>query len=990
MIKILFPFTLILFALGRLTAQSFLTGINPFPVSPSSQDTIKILAVMVNFQEDADGATFGNGKFGTIYSQNYGASILDPLPHDKAYFESHLLFVKNYFQKVSKGKVTITYTVLADTFNVSQTMRNYSPPSNSTNFTPVADFASEVWTRVNQRNPTLNFNDYNLFAIFHAGVGRDISLPGSLGNERDIPSLYLSLKSLQSIYGSSFQGFPVSNGNFRIENSMILPETESRELTSLGSTYLFEISINGLIAASVASYLGLPDLFDTNTGLSAIGRFGLMDGQSIFAYNGIFPPEPSAWEKIFLGWENPITVEPGSFTLGVSASANALPTDSTILKIPINSSEYFLVENRVRDVNSDGAKITYIQNGQTLTKTFPKDTSGFQSFAVDSVDGVVVNVDEFDWAVPGNGIVIWHVDENVINEKIGENKINTDKNHRGVDVEEADGIQDIGEEFTTIFGDVVIGEGTSEDFWFADNPSALFENRFAIDTRPNSKSSNNANSLISISNFSAIANRMTFRLAYGDSLLKPIFSKKLNFTPNLNLKLTHLSASNRFYLLNGSDLILYDNNGDSIKSFTQFSDFKPAVISSQNSNYVIGVHGSKINLFRTFFDTELPIVSTDLLNNETVSSVPILTGNSIILATTTGKLLEYSLGDTIKFVKTLNSQAIESIVKSAIDPANSYYSSITNSKFFQNGNEILSGDYIRDLVLTKNSKGEFVSTILLGSNRILFHNSSNGNIGEVTFSNPDSISSLGLGDLKNDGENQVVFTQGNSIRAINLLGAPADNFPFTDPEGIEFNGLVLTADFYGDSKDEIIASTKDGRIFAIDVGSGRIVDGFPISVGGELACSPVLFVKDNKLSLAVIDKQNNFSAWQIGANAGKLSWSQENGNGFNQSFLDAASKANLTNEFFPTSKAYNYPNPVNEGSTLIRYFVSEDSKINIKIFDIAGDFVAELNDNAIGGFDNETKWDVGGIQSGVYLARIEASSSSGKTESKVIKIAVVK
>ena len=96
------------------------------------------------------------------------------------------------------------------------------------------------------------------------------------------------------------------------------------------------------------------------------------------------------------------------------------------------------------------------------------------------------------------------------------------------------------------------------------------------------------------------------------------------------------------------------------------------------------------------------------------------------------------------------------------------------------------------------------------------------------------------------------------------------------------------------------------------------------------------------------------------------------------------------NEFFPINKAYNYPNPVYDGFTFIRYFVTEDSKINIKIFDLAGDFVAELNDNARGGFDNETKWDVGNIQSGVYLARVEANGSSGKTESKVIKIAVVK
>lgn len=98
----------------------------------------------------------------------------------------------------------------------------------------------------------------------------------------------------------------------------------------------------------------------------------------------------------------------------------------------------------------------------------------------------------------------------------------------------------------------------------------------------------------------------------------------------------------------------------------------------------------------------------------------------------------------------------------------------------------------------------------------------------------------------------------------------------------------------------------------------------------------------------------------------------------------------MQNEFFPTSRAYNYPNPVYNGETAIRYFVNEDSKINIKIFDLAGDFVAELKADAEGGLDNETIWNVNSIQSGVYLARIEAISLSGETESVIIKIAVVK
>ncbi|MDZ7623194.1 MAG: T9SS type A sorting domain-containing protein [Ignavibacteriaceae bacterium] len=218
----------------------------------------------------------------------------------------------------------------------------------------------------------------------------------------------------------------------------------------------------------------------------------------------------------------------------------------------------------------------------------------------------------------------------------------------------------------------------------------------------------------------------------------------------------------------------------------------------------------------------------------------------------------------------------------------------------------------------------------------------------------------------------------------------ADNFPFADPLGIGFTGTPLTADFEGDKNSEIISITKDGRIFAIDGGTGKVVPGFPISCGGSVSVTPVLYNANGKTNLAVLNDQNVLSAWSISSVEGKLYWSEEYGNPQNTSFIDAAENTNRINEFFPANRAYNYPNPVYEGTTNIRYYVAEDSKISIKIFDLAGDFVAELNDDAQGGMDNETVWNVGDIQSGVYLARIEANSTSGKTEQAVIKIAVVK
>ena len=998
-----------------LFAQSFIGNLNPFTSPKESfrttqqkdaiaDDTLKILAIMVDFQEDADGTTFGNGKFGSIYSQNYGYDILDPLPHDQQYFESHLQFAKNYFQKVSKGKLEIEFTVLPETLSVPDRMRNYSPAPGSDDFTPLANFSVEAWTIADSAYPRFAFNTFDVFLIFHAGVGRDVTLPGSIGNERDLPSVYLSENAFKDIYGNDYEGIPVMGGTFNITNSMIIPETESRELETITGSFLFEITINGLICASIGSYLGLPDLFDTETGLSAIGRFGLMDGQSIFAYNGCYPPEPCPWSKIRLGWAEPVTVDIQNANVSLVTNLAATMSDTVILKVPLNSSEYYLIENRSRDANNDGSKVTLNNNGVVQTKTFLNDTTGYQSFDTDSLSGVITDVDEFDWAVPGNGIVIWHIDENVINEKIAENKVNTDKNRRGVDIEEADGVQEIGEQFTTIFGDVVVGEGSQFDFWYASNPAVLYQNRFAKDTRPNTLTNSGAYSLITIKDFSDISNRMSFKVEFGDSVIKPLF----NYTLTLPNTIQGFSANyflnrTKFNILAATRLNIVDDQ-NVVSEIDNFSVYKTPSMIFNDVFYTYGTIDSSLrvritNGFANFVGSAFTLgqITSPSLIRYNSGEQEILLGNSL------GEIIIFDTGslpsDDPQIKSTFDIDSSYFVKKIAANE--SYFSLIGRSKvlgspailgklFDSEGHDFsIAQELPIDLALTKDKSGKYISIVLTNTNN--FYLIESGSLySQFSVTGPDAIESIALFDLKQDGTNYIVVNNGNNIEVYNLTGSLADNFPFTDPEGIGFVGTPLAGDFEGDNASEIISVTKDGRIFAIDGGTGKVVPGFPISCGGSVSVTPVLYNANGKTNLAVLNDENILSAWSISSVEGKLYWSEEYGNPQNTSFVDAAESTNRVNEFFPANRAYNYPNPVYEGTTNIRYYVSEDSKINIKIFDLAGDYVAELNDNAQGGMDNETVWDVTNIQSGVYFARIEASSTSGKTEQAVIKIAIVK
>jgi hypothetical protein len=80
---------------------------------------------------------------------------------------------------------------------------------------------------------------------------------------------------------------------------------------------------------------------------------------------------------------------------------------------------------------------------------------------------------------------------------------------------------------------------------------------------------------------------------------------------------------------------------------------------------------------------------------------------------------------------------------------------------------------------------------------------------------------------------------------------------------------------------------------------------------------------------------------------------------------------------------------VYEGVTYLRYFVKENATVHVKVYDLAGDLVTEFPGPGVGGVDNEVAWNVSNLQSGIYLARIEANGGS-TSGSAIVKVAVVR
>lgn len=1006
--KFLFIIIFVL-GLGSFPAQSFIRHFNTLPntelQSLQNSGKLKILAVMVEFQADKYDGTTGTGKFGSHYSKVYGDTILDPLPHNAEYFSDHLEFARNYFEKVSRGKVKIEYNVLPDVITVSKTMREYSPGYNSVDKTPVGNFVQEVWQLADQKFTNFNFSGYDLFIIFHAGISSSFSDGAPLIN-RNMPSFYLSNLSLKELFGNQFNGFPVSNGSFLIDNTIIMPETESREASAIDdSIILIELSINGLLVGNIASHFGLPDLFNTEKGISAIGRFGLMDGQALLANMGMFPPEPSPWEKIYLGWETPEILDVGIAKVNIATRNSSSPGDTTLLKIPINSTEYLLVENRSQDSKGDKVKITYKQSGKIYTKIIEPDTSGIFIFERKSVNGipggVVINVDEFDAALPGNGIVIWHIDEKVINEKISENKINADIDRRGVYVLEADGIQDIGQVFSSIFGDI-FPDGSPEDFWFKGNKARLYKNKLSSDSKPGSRSNDGSNSLITLENFSELSNKMSFDLVYGNDEIT--FNRSVKI-PALNnpssISYLQVGAKYFLYILDGSELLRININDGSKTTIKNFSSFNPAVIKNGNDEFVIGAFGDTLKLVTTIadnYETAHHVFPTQ------ITSTPVIvnSGGTVktLFGTSDGKIYEINL---VEFVSSHHSRGLinysfENSPVKQIAASDDYFSAITENSFIDSGGKFLRlNQKTKRLALTKNSEGKFVNVLLAeGGNFYIIVD------GQMisSFKLPlNDISAFSIADLFGEGNNYILFNASYGIYAVSLRGIIADNFPISIDNDRSFTGAPLVLDLGNDGQVDIISFTSAGDVFAFNSESGKLLSPYPVSFSNSSLPIPVLISEElptmgptarYKPVFPSISSDGNMSLWSLSSIHGKDYWKSEFGNPANTSFAGQPENKNQITEFFPVEKAYNWPNPVYDNETNIRYFVTEDSDVSIKIFDLSGDLVAEIADKATGGYDNETKWNVSGIQSGIYYARIEVKSNSGKSANKVIKIAVIK
>ena len=298
-------------------------------------------------------------------------------------FNNHLFgsgtnSMKDYYVEVSYGKFNVSPgpSGVAGWYTAS---KNHDYYGYNQGWKPAAELVREAVRKADAAGFDFSSYDNNhdgyvdVVSIVHSGPGRESTLDGT-----NIHSHRFSLT-----YGG-VGAYTTKSGKI-VDDYVIQPETQYGSLSTIG-VFVHEYS----------HALGVPDLYDGTGTSEGVGLWSLMGNG---CWNGIsmsgdMPAQLDAWSKSLLGWVSPIQVSTSSSIQITRVEDNSVvyqildnPNNVNDWISGIGKGEYFLVENRQKT--------------------------------------------GFDVALPGEGLLIWHIDESVTN--------NNDKTHKLVNLEESDG-----------------------------------------------------------------------------------------------------------------------------------------------------------------------------------------------------------------------------------------------------------------------------------------------------------------------------------------------------------------------------------------------------------------------------------------------------------------------------------------------------------------------------------------------------------------------
>ncbi len=1027
----------------RYTPPRGLAGVQVLPAAgdlrhPGLPDTLRLVAIRVEFAPDSLTTTTGDGSFLYTLPDSIAPEdwLLDPPPHDSTYFADQLYALRRYYEKFSRGKVTITGardsgpTSGGDIFPLGEETAyrlpypiwhiNWGDGDDERLSRMLVQLFVDSWNLA-KADPDFDPSPYDLFLIFHAGAGNEFDTGFDL-TPHDIPSVTIGRHDL-----AEYAGLPDGldlGGGVLLTQGAILPETQRQ-----GNV---EVALLGTICHHTGFLMGMPHMYRPETGEPSLGLFGLMD-RGFGGFFGVDPTPPGAWMRAYMGWDSVTTLSEGQVRLGALHLPDSLFTDSLarLVKVPVNGDEYFLLEARRRDPDENGETVAWDREGRRLTL--------HEDYTFDAEPGyrVTVEVEDHDFDLPASGILIWHVDESVIRAKLAGDALQEDPGRRAVDLEEADGTQDLGEEYPFLTPGYGTEYGIREDAWYRGNELFKLANNlgfveFSATTSPSTAANSGGASHIAFIDFSEIGDTMSCTVV--NQWKQGDFPERFTGEGEeaRGLLLADLDGDGDAELIAWTDsgsVWAWDGDGAPLAEREPWLEL-PGGLPGEFSAAAADLDGDGDAELVFSTTTHLVLADTDPASREPATLEVVMapaarcrlliaggpgdprvfttrsdvSGSDIALSTFDGAL---GLLNTAALPEEVAGLALlaaggegrigvlgESGRLWVFDTAGDPALDISPAGAIAPGDLPPGGPVAADF----DGDGGLDLAAPMRSGAVLRWWSRDGWSAPELQRPEGGLLALLPADLDGDGLPEPAgFTatggQGLRFAALEPSGAPSEGSPRLLPGGPAAPpGSALLLDLTGSGDLTLVAADGGMRAGAWRLGDERIASGFPLDAGEGAAAF--------RFAAGQLDGDDNLELALLAVNTGELRvvdlprgpgdepralWAMDGGDAGRTGALISTAAPPAPPAGTSLDNAYIWPNPVLEGTAHFRFRAESAGTAVVKVFDMVGRKRLELALPYSGGGEVDVALSTAGLPSGVYTARLEAGGGH-----KLIRFAVVK
>ncbi len=976
----------------------------PAPVA-AQPTSWRILALRVDFpfEETDEATTSGQGGFDlrslAVALPDYQLPYDTP-PHDRAHYEAHLRGLARYYATVSAGKIAIE----ADVFPLNDTLA-YTLPTSALRYgngrTPEEiggkwrELAADAIALAEADLAGPDFSEYDSYLIVHAGLGHET------GQLNDIRSVYLSAADLAE-YGGAIA---VDGGDHVIENLWILPEAvDDRGRAGL----------NGLLAKFFGHQLGLPGLSNFGDGLPGVGGWSLMDvganrigfilhdDQLDYVF-GTVPPHPLAWTKAELGWIEAVTIQRDTTITIVAGDRAPVPgiAAAQAVRVPLSPGESLWLENRQQRSRTEAelpAGVTVPFSGLELGWIEPSQVQFSHTITEAESDslagrgaGVWLGADEYDAFVPSSGLLIWHVDDTIIDGT--PEGFNNNRERPGLVLKEADGYRDIGNRY---FDRQDLTEGTRGDAFFAgfaaDGTAGV--DRLGPATTPSSSTNTGLETGVQIDVLSSPGDSMQVRLHFSRNLSgwpRPLpGARRLQSADVAGTGRTDLIAEGEgevvvFRAVEADELHLqggllaaassglFLSTLDGVAAHEADGALRWTSVSQRRWAGAL-VAGSLSGT-----GAALVTVGADGLSARDPQSGAILFADDLSASGLSAADLDGDGDDDLIAVGSGGLRRYDGSVSTAIGPGAGAWLPPASGDLDADGNA--------DIVLV-DAAGQLLTVGQETDIRI--------GLGDTPTGPPS------LADIDADGRLEIVVLTGQKLHVYHGGGLRAAGFPVSAPahhESGPFLGEPVAADLDGNGTHEVVVAAHVG-IYGLG-GDGDLLPGFPVLTPGTPQLAPLAAdVDGDGVADLAAAAENAVHVWQPSSwysgfgTAMTTGWGQAGGSaagGRAQLAIQSDPPSVRDRDLLPATRAYCYPNPVDgkTGRATIRFYLSRPAMVTLRVYDAVGNQIDHLDAaNPQAAAENELTWPVSGYGSGLYLCRLVASGEDGSKGDVTLRMAV--